>query len=142
MAVPMPKEPETPQTLEQVMPSLTAALIEAFNRGDLVAFMKHCADDASMLMADRPPIVGREAIEAALKEFFDAKAKILEVEPIEVLSLGELGYAAGTYRMETPSGDGAAAIAETGKFVTIYRLQADGSWKVIVDSMIGDTAAA
>jgi len=43
--------------------------------------------------------------------------------------------------METPSGDSAAATAATGKFVTVYRLQTDGSWKVIVDSMIGDSAA-
>ncbi len=140
MAVPMPKAPETPQTLEQVMPSLTAALVEAFNRGDAEAFMRHCADDASMLMPERPPIKGREAIEVALKEFFDAKTKILEVEPIEIASNHDLGYCTGTFRMETPT-EGGAVVTETGKFVTLYRRQADGAWKVVVDSMFGDRAA-
>lgn len=140
MAVPMPKAPATPQTLEQVMPSLTAAFIEAFNRGDVEAFRKYCVADASMLMPDRPPIKGREAIEALLREYADAKTKILDVEPIEIDSSHDLGYCTGTFLMETPS-EGGAAVTQTGKFVTLYRLQADGSWKVIVDSLIGDSAA-
>jgi ketosteroid isomerase-like protein len=73
------------------MPSLTAAFLEAFNRGDVEAAGEYCTDDALMLVPGRTPIKGRTAI-------------------------------------------------ETGEFVTVYRRQADGSRKIVVDSLIRDTA--
>jgi ketosteroid isomerase-like protein len=39
-----------------------------------------------------------------------------------------------------PAEDG-SIMKETGKFVSVFRLQADGSWKAVIDSLIRDTAA-
>jgi ketosteroid isomerase-like protein len=41
-----------------------------------------------------------------------------------------LAYDRGTYSM-TITPPGAAAIEDRGKYLTIYRKQADGSWKVL-----------
>ncbi len=62
--------------------------------------------------------------------------KLAEANPTEIDSSGDLGYCAGTYRFDV------SGVEKTGKFVTILRRQADGSWKAAVDAMIRDSAAA
>lgn len=45
---------------------------------------------------------------------------------------GDLGYTLGVWQSRHYTADGKAAVA-TGKYVTIWRKQADGSWKVVFD---------
>ncbi len=121
------------------MATLRTDILDAFNRGDVKACTAFYTDDATVLLPDRQPIRGREAIEAALKEYATAGTKLASVDPIEIGSSGDLGYYTGTYQLDTPAGDG-STMKETGKFVTVLTLQADGSWKVFIDSLIRDTA--
>jgi uncharacterized protein (TIGR02246 family) len=132
----MPREPET---FEEAMATLRADVTDAFNRGDVKACMGFYTDDATILFPDQPPIKGREAIEAILKEYATAGTKLTSVDPIEVGSSGDLGYYTGTYQLDTPADD-TSTLKETGKFVSVFRLQADGSWKAFIDSLIRDTA--
>lgn len=136
MAVPMPREPET---LEQAMTTLKAEITEALNRGDAEACQAFYADDATVLVPDLPPVKGRDAIKSLLEDYAAAGTKLASIEPLEVSSSGDLGYCAGTYRFDTPAEDG-STLKETGKFVSVFRLQADGSWKAVIDSMIRDSA--
>ncbi|MFQ6021092.1 MAG: YybH family protein [Acidiferrobacterales bacterium] len=136
MDVPMPREPET---FEQAMTTLNADITEAFNRGDVKACAGFYMADATMLLPDRPPIKGREAIEALLNEYAAVGTKVASIDPIEVSSSGGLGYCVGTYQFDTPAEDGSTK-KETGKFVSVFELQADGSWKAVIDSLIRDTA--
>jgi len=137
MAVPMRREPET---FEQAMATLRADIVDAFNRGEIKACTGFYTDDATVLFPDRPPIKGREAIETILKEYAAAGTKLTSVDPIEIGSSGDLGYYTGTYQLDTPADD-SSTLKETGKFVSVFRLQADGSWKAVIDSLIRDTAA-
>ncbi len=137
MAVPMPREPKT---FEQAMATLRTDILDAFNRGDVKACTAFYTDDATILLPDRRPIKGREAIEAVLKEYATAGTKLASVDPTEVGSSGDLGYYAGTCQLDTPADDG-STMKETGKFVSVFRLQPDGSWKAVVDSLIRDTAS-
>ena len=136
MVVPMRREPET---FERAMATLRAGIVDAFNRGDVKACTGFYTNNATVLFPDRPPIKGREAIEAILEGYAAAGTKLASVNPVEVGSSGDLGYYAGTYQLDTPAGDG-STMKETGKFVTVLTLQADGSWKVFIDSLIRDTA--
>jgi len=45
---------------------------------------------------------------------------------------GDLGYTLGTWR-STRYNDAGRGHVSTGKYVTIWRKQADGSWKVVFD---------
>lgn len=45
---------------------------------------------------------------------------------------GELGYTVGQYTITVTGEDGERSV-EKGKYVTIWRKQADGSWKVVLD---------
>jgi uncharacterized protein (TIGR02246 family) len=137
MAVPTSREAET---FEQAMVMLRADIFDAFNRGDVNTCLEFYTDDASVLFPDRPPTKGREAIEAILEGYAAAGTKLASVNPVKVGSSGDLGYYAGTYQLDTPSGDG-STMKESGKFVTLFRLQADGSWKAVIDSLIRDTTS-
>ena len=50
----------------------------------------------------------------------------------DVAKSGELGYTSGTYQFSfvDPSGK---TISDNGKYVTVWKKQMDGSWKVLLD---------
>ena len=50
----------------------------------------------------------------------------------DVGSSGELGYTIGAYESEATTGDGEIE-SRHGIYVTIWKKQADGSWKVVLD---------
>ena len=50
----------------------------------------------------------------------------------EVAASGDIGYTIGTFEL-TAEQDGTAMLTE-GKYVTVWRKQADASWKLQVDS--------
>ena len=123
-----------PETFEQAFPKLNALVTEAFNRGDVKTCAGFYAKDAILFVSDRPPIKGRAAIEAALGEYASAGAKLVPVEPLEIKSSGDMGVCAGTYVFEIAS----KGVEQRGKFVTVFMRQSDGSWKAVIDSLLGD----
>jgi ketosteroid isomerase-like protein len=54
----------------------------------------------------------------------------------EVAEAGDIGYTLGTYELNMEQ-DGTAMVT-VGKYVTIWKKQADGSWKVVVDCFNAD----
>jgi len=57
----------------------------------------------------------------------------IKVEDAQIA--GDFGFAHGTYFVSvTPKGGGAVKSKE-GKFLTIFKKQADGSWKIYRDSV-------
>jgi len=51
---------------------------------------------------------------------------------------GELGYLYGTYELSIKDPKGGAPVHDTGKLVEIWKKQADGNWKCIVDTYNSD----
>ena len=125
-------------SFEQAVARLNRESIDAFNRGDVAICAGFYTEDATMLLPDRPPVKGRKAIEDCLRDYAASGLKLMPVEPIEIVSSGDIGCCAGTYSFQAPSERG-AAVNEAGKFVTVLRRQPDGSWKAVIDSFFGDT---
>ena len=123
---------------KRAMKRLIAQSIEAFNQGDAAACANLYVDDAIVLLPDRAPVKGRKAIQAHLDEHMKAGAKLSSIDPIEMNASADLGYCIGTYRFEMSPAD-VSSTDETGKFVTVLKRQADGTWKAVVDSLIRDT---
>lgn len=92
-------------------------------KGDLDLY----AEDAIQMSPNQVAVQGKAAILAwdeALPQFSNFQEKSLEVE-----GQGNIAYDRGTYSMTvTPAGK--APIEEQGKYLTIWRKQADGSWKI------------
>jgi uncharacterized protein (TIGR02246 family) len=93
------------------------------------------AEDAIVLPPSQAAVQGRAAIQAwaeAHPLFSNFQVQILEIE-----GRGDLAYDRGTYS-ETVTPAGAAPIEDHGKYLTIFRKQADGSWKCVRDIFNSD----
>lgn len=124
-----------PDSFEATIDRLNALVTRAFNEGDVKACAAAYAEDATLLVAERPPIKGRNAIAAFLSEYSSAGAKLRPVEVLEVRASGDMGCCAGRYEFTMPSESKAPSV-HGGKFVTVFMRQSDGSWKAVVDSLI------
>ncbi len=81
------------------------------------------------------PAVGREAIRATFKPLFDNASFRLEWAPVKagILPSGTVGYTEGratSYRTG-PKGE---TLVQHSSYVTVWKKQADGSWKVVFDT--------
>ncbi len=79
-------------------------------------------------------IAGRDSIRAVVTRWFADDHFGLTWEPTnaEVAESGDLGYTFGRYHTTGRDATG-NAVQVTGSYVTVWRKQADGSWKVALD---------
>jgi ketosteroid isomerase-like protein len=117
-----------------------ASFAELTVRGEYRALVEsYYTADALFMAPNARGVVGHAAIEAMLRAWPPVTAFVLNTE--DVVVRGDLGYSCGTYSM-TMTPPGAAPIQDEGKFLEIFRRQADGSWKVTRDTFNSDLAAA
>lgn len=103
-----------------------------FNAGDAAAMASFYAEDAKLLAENADLIRGRGAIERFWREAIGRARAANAVRTInlhEVTSSGDLGYALGTVVVRIPSGR-----ELTTKYATIWQRDADGRWRLAVDS--------
>jgi ketosteroid isomerase-like protein len=87
-------------------------------------------DDAAFFPPDIPPVRGKEALRAWLKEdFFDLYRNELDFTFDEVEITGGWAWAVGPWSQRLTPKAGGGAIHQGGKFLDIFRRQDDGSWK-------------
>jgi uncharacterized protein (TIGR02246 family) len=122
--------------------AMSTAWGTAQTAGDVAALTGLFADDAVRLGPNAPMEVGKAAIQASLQAYFD-KYKDEAVNSAEdVRIIGDLAYARGIWKsLSTPKLPGAAVIDDKGKWVSVYRRQPDGSWKIIIDTFSSDLPA-
>jgi ketosteroid isomerase-like protein len=106
-------------------------------------FSSFLADNVSTLRADQPVLRGKAAMQQVWKGLLENKSISLRWQPAsaDISKSGDLGYTVGSYTI-TRRDDKGSAIVGTGKYLTIWRLQMDGSWKVEFDTGVPDTAPA
>lgn len=95
-------------------------------------FLSFFAADASIYAFGMPKVTGTNALRDAWKMMSSAPGFALEFTPDKAIVTGDLGYTTGTYKSSM------AGVNETGKYLTVWRKQADGSWKVAEDSFNAD----
>ena len=99
----------------------------------LQGWLEYFAEDGVSLA--NQPAVGREAIRAAFKPLFDNPSFRLEWAPVKagILPSGTVGYTEGratSYR----TGPRGEELVQHSSYVTVWKKQADGSWKVVFDT--------
>ena len=77
---------------------------------------------------------GRNAVSKAWLPFFTDRTLFLKWYPtqVEVSSSGDLGYTIGEYERIGKDASGSPA-AVAGNYVSIWRKQRDGRWKIVLD---------
>jgi uncharacterized protein (TIGR02246 family) len=103
-----------------------------FDAGDAAGMASFYAEDAKLLAENADLVRGRGAIERFWREAIDrarAASAVRTISLHEVTSSGDLGYALGTVVIRIPSGR-----ELTTKYATIWPRDADGRWRLAVDS--------
>ena len=100
----------------------------------LEGFASMLAEDLWMLLDGRPVIKGKAgAVEAWRPLLSDPNTSISWEPVLAVLAeSGELGYTVGNYEIRGTDAEGKRFV-QRGKYVTIWRKQAGGAWKVVLD---------
>ena len=109
----------------------------------LDAMVAYYSDDAIVLPPNEPVAKGKDAVKAALGPMFSAPGFSLTWKATDAgaAKSGEMGYTVGTYDMTMNDAKG-NPMPDHGKYVTIWKKQADGSWKAAVDAFNSDAPAA
>ena len=87
-----------------------------------------------MLVPNNPILTGQDAIAKFIARSFRAVGYKIAWRPNKagVARSGELGYTSGTYKLRFKDASG-NAIADKGKYLMVWKKQADGAWKVLFD---------
>ncbi len=101
--------------------------------GGGAAFAKWFADDAVTLSNGKAPVVGRAAI-AAATVWSPADYQLLwSPEGGRMSAGGDMGFTWGHFVGHAKDRDG-NPVDTTGRYMTVWKKQADGSWKVELDA--------
>lgn len=101
---------------------------------DIERIVSYWADDAIVMAPDQPAIVGK----AAIREFVTASQQIpgfsisWEPQSATIADSGDLGYLVERNRTTFTDATGALQTQE-GKTVTVWRKDASGAWKCVID---------
>ena len=91
-------------------------------------------EEGAMIQAGRGEIRGLGAIREAMTGVFSSPGVSLTWDPVRAHASndGSLGFTVGRYESTSRGADGEPAVGH-GLYVSVWRKQLDGSWKVIMD---------
>jgi len=100
----------------------------------LEGWLSFFADDTADFVRGGPFTFTKEEMRKHLEKDFDP-ADQLTWKPVkvEVAKSGDLAYSLGTWQLKgkNPKGE---EVEQTGKYLTVWKRQKDGSWKVMADT--------
>lgn len=105
------------------------------------AFASWFADDAVTLNNGKPAVMGRAAIAAAAK--WDPKTYQLtwQAQGAQMGPSNDMGFTWGHYEGHSKDKNGQPVVI-SGRYMTVWKKVADGSWKVAMDASADEPPAA
>ena len=91
-----------------------------------------------MLRPNSPPVTGRDNIRAAIKGRLNDPHYSLVWRPEKIETSERLAYVRGTYLITRTDRKTQEPVFDQGKYMTVYRKEPDGAWKVIEDMANSD----
>ncbi len=96
-------------------------------------FSSYYADEATM-MTNGAPATQKAGIADLTKMLVNMKATLkFGASKVDVSKSGDLGYTQGPYTIAYTDPKTKRKMMEKGNYVTVYKKQADGSWKIVAD---------
>jgi ketosteroid isomerase-like protein len=118
-------KPDKEQLLETDRKFSATSVEKGYNR----AFIEFAHPDAVLLRPNSMPVTGSKAVKG-LFEKADISGVIFNWEPLagDIAKSGELGYTYGIYTFTKDT------VTTKGTYVSIWKKDAAGNWKYILDS--------
>jgi ketosteroid isomerase-like protein len=119
----------TPEMLKQLEGEFMKAAADKGSQGYMSYYAEH-----SVEVPNGAPLIEGKANIAKGMGFLDDKNNQLIWTPVgaDISNSGDLGYTFGTYEFHSKDKDGKPSV-DYGKYTSIWKKQADGSWKVVLD---------
>lgn len=133
-----PKAPPPPDeaAIRSAIEAANTKFTTAINKGDTATAFGVYADEVVLMMANEKPWRGRAEISKGFGGMMSAMTISEMTSKTEsVMVSGDMAVETGSYAMTlTPkSGKNPKAMKDEGKYLTTWKKQADGSWKVVRD---------
>jgi len=109
-------------------------------KGIRAAFEHYAAPDVAFIDTDPRRYRGLAAVEARIGPDRPGVTLTWSALFTDVSDDGTLGYNWGRYETRFPGADGQETV-RTGFFLTIWKRQADGSWRYVMDTGVPDKPA-
>ena len=126
----------TPSSADQgaALMQISRDWAKAAESRDVERVLSYWADDAIVMQSDQPALVGKAAIRAMVQGAFKNPQFSITWEPERAVisQAGDMGYLIEHNRMSFPDPTGKRRTVY-GKGVTIWKKDASGNWKNVVD---------
>ncbi len=110
---------------------------------DLEKTVSYYTDDALVMPSNSPVLQGKDAARAMWKGMFAIPGfgGGWKATKVEVASSGDLGWVTGSYEITETDASG-KPMTDKGKYLAVFKKQADGSWKCVADMFNTDLPPA
>jgi ketosteroid isomerase-like protein len=132
--------PDTRAAEEKAIRELEAQWMKDLQAKDLDKDVAHYDNDASFLLADMPIVTGKTSITGVHKEMMADPNFALEFSPskVEIAKSGDMAYSQGVYTLTSTGAKSKKSETVKGKYITVYKKDAQGSWKAVQDMLSED----
>jgi len=122
------------KNIEHALRDLDAQWSAAAGGKDLEKTISFYSEDAIVLATNAPAATTKDAIRNTWKDLLASPGLAIswKTTKVEVARSGDLAYTTGTYELAMNDASG-KQINDHGKYVEVWKKQADGKWKVAAD---------
>lgn len=119
------------EALTTEMAQLEAEWKQAYEAGDAASLASLYAEDAVYMAPYMGAIRGRAAIQTRLAEAMgEMTSRQITIDRTDAGASGDLAYGIGTYNLQMGLEGMDEPMNDNGKYVTLSKRDADGSWKI------------
>jgi uncharacterized protein (TIGR02246 family) len=132
--------PDTRAADVQAVKEVEAAWSKDAGTKDADKYVSYFAEDGTALYPGTTILHGRAAIKASMVPVLADPNFVLTFQPtfVKASKGGDMVYTIGTYTQTMTNPKTKKPMTDTGKYMTIYTKQADGSWKAEADTFNSD----
>ena len=134
------KEPDM-ASLKKTVDDFNTASKEAMMSGNVDKVLSYYDDNAMEMPPNMGLIRGKDAIKAFWNQMDKSGVKMTAVSFTveDIQAGGTIAYEIGTYDMTMSAGK-SGEMKDNGKYITLWKEQTDGTWKVVAETWNSDKA--
>jgi ketosteroid isomerase-like protein len=128
---------------EATLRNLDADWSKAAGAKDIDKTVSYYSDDALVMPSNSPVLQGKAAARAMWQAMFNMPGfgGGWKTTKVDVARSGDVGYTTGTYEINETDASGKPR-TDKGKYLAVWKKQADGTWKCVADMFNTDLPAA